>query len=123
MPSNYGKDVDRIFAYLKKKIPLQYPIKLKTATSFRIKDENLKILRKDDEGHYVFTGEIHIISIKRGKSFESAVAILLHEYAHAVYCETDVCKNWREPHPNEWGKAYDKVYRVYEEYIAECIKN
>lgn len=52
------------------------------------------------------------IRIDRNLDEEIAVNIVLHEWGHIL--------SWNKPgddHGIEWGKAYSKVYRMYERWI------
>lgn len=53
------------------------------------------------------------IRVNRNQSFQLRIDTLIHEWAHALTwwgAETD------EPHSSEWGLAYAKIYRTFDEW-------
>ena len=114
MPSACGTYIDDLFRFLKKEMCLKHSIKLKTKAGWKNEGDYFfhPITRGVNQGVFY-----HLIVLNRGLSFDAAINALLHEFAHAVYCEQDTSKNWRVVHSKEWGIAYSKVYQTYEKFL------
>lgn len=71
-------------------------------------------LKKDFDGLCEKKKNKFIISINKNLSENYSVDVMLHEVAHAVSWDKD-----NEVHGLSWGKAYSRVYRLFEENFLD----
>ena len=86
----------KVWRILKKKIPFDYPVKLRR-----------KLLSKND-GECKFCRDHFVICIDKKLPEYYAVEVLLHEIGHVLSWDKDT-----DFHGPNWGKAYSFVYRTY----------
>lgn len=103
----------RFVKFLRKNFPL-YLRERKYGTDIR------RVNMKDSENAGECTCEGRrrkfVIRIDKSLSIESTYDTLIHEYAHAM--TWDEFESLDSEHFDNWGIAYAKVYRVYEEFIG-----
>jgi len=93
------KSIKKMLKKLKKGLPTDKPVKLKFVQQEKMK--NCWGFCVNYKSHYL---------IKLCKAdFHVMVYTLLHEYAHALKFTDDF-------HSKEWGKAYAKVWKYYENH-------
>lgn len=89
--------------YLKSRLPLSHPIKVKRVN-----------IRKDYDGDCQFKQGIFIIRIQKTLTENSAIDTVIHEFSHVL--------SWHKEeniHGPIWGKAYSKVYNKFLEWQNE----
>jgi hypothetical protein len=108
------KQYHELIRILRKKCPLAYPIQVR-----RVKMEEFGWCEKRNRRFYIF------INRKLGQNM--AIETLIHEWSHALawnhlHDKMDCDELDRRCHDAEWGVAYSKVYRIFEEHFLGAFK-
>ncbi len=91
----------RLLAWLRQEFPLRYPVDVRS------------VALKGAYGETDFKRGSFIIRINMQKWFPTRVDTILHEWAHAM---TWFGAGHYEDHSDEWGLAYAKIYRGWDEW-------
>lgn len=91
----------RAIAWLRRNFPAQCPVYVKS-----------KFLKKE-HGYTECIGGWFRIKINRKESYELRIDTLIHEWAH---CLTWYGAEETAEHGAEWGIAYARIYRTFEEW-------
>jgi hypothetical protein len=96
---NY-RNYSQFVRFLKQKLPARYPVSVRRVS-----------VPKDEFGDCVLYNRKFTIRIDRCLPEWLALEVLIHEFAHSL-------SNWsdKEPHTDEWGVAYSKIYRLFLEF-------
>lgn len=101
----------KIIAWLRRNFPAQYPVYVKSIP--------MKKLHGLEELFYRPKKYFRIL-ISRNESFELRADALLHGWAHFL---TWFGAETHEEHSSEWGIAYAKILRTFEEWnYGRCAK-
>ena len=110
MRYNYGKYKD-VVSYFKKNMPPAYKVSVRRMYGLS-SDAVGDIELKEKDGVKKF-----YIRITRKIGNDLAILSFLHEWAHAIsWQEGD--KLGRNDHGPEWGVAYSRVWRKFEDYLT-----
>jgi hypothetical protein len=94
----------RFYRALKKRFPLQTPVNLRTRP---LKE------RLGSAAHYT-DRQGHMIYISSRCTYEQAIDVLLHEYAHCIDFEFNPTRVVE--HNAFWGIKYGELYRFWERF-------
>lgn len=89
---------------------------------FKIKDKVILVLRKNlvNYGYYSFNGDTHYIFIKSSECDACQCESGIHEGSHLLHYYNMMKNNQeddKDPHCDEWGIWYSRVYRAYLEFL------
>jgi hypothetical protein len=111
---NRYRQYQKLLRILRNECPLAYPVEVR------------RVALKDLCGVCFRDGRKFLIKINRNMGQNMAIETLIHEWAHGLawnhlHDRMDEKEMDRRCHDAEWGVAYSKVYRIYEEHFLEAF--
>ena len=94
---------NKLVRFLKSRCPPDLPVKVR-----RVK------LGFSIDGFCDFKEDHFLIRINRTLKEHEAIETLVHEWSHTLAWNPD-----KDEHCDEWGKAYSRVYRIFEKEFLD----
>lgn len=107
MASRYGKKFDKVLRELRKRCPVQAPVRIAVKDLKKQKLCGCCTAYIDDDQNI----QHFLIELDSNMSLSAAIDTLLHEWAHAMDKEKNGLPT--EPHRNSWGACYAQTWRAY----------
>jgi len=115
--NNKYKNYKRLVSFLKKNLPIAYPVSVRRC-----------IMSRSLDGECVKYKKKFFIKINKDLSENLAIETLIHEWAHArawnhLLDSMEADDRFDDfSHDATWGVAYSEVYRVYQKLVNESYK-